>query len=213
MIYYRPTDGDPHLAPLRFRPRTCFLMTQLGGSIPPILSDIRTALKEVLLERSFSLIDADSAVTGRDFLIKIWEFIVAVPLGIAIIHEEMKPGTVANIFYELGLMQAYGKETLVIKTKDAAVPSDFVRTEYVQYGPDFQPRMRRFLDSLDDRAAYYAMVAEQVERNPLLAVDFLRRAFLLTEDKIHRDRAREVFAAAGLRGRAKNSVEMLLVDF
>lgn len=50
MIYYRPTDGDPHDTPLRFRPRTCFLMTQMGGSIPPILSEIRAALKEVLEE-------------------------------------------------------------------------------------------------------------------------------------------------------------------
>lgn len=213
MIYYRPTDGNPLVAPLRFRPRTCFLMTQMGGPIPPVLPEIRAALRDVLKERSYSLIDADSSVTGRDILLKIWEFTITVPLGIAIIHEEMRPGTIANVFYEMGLMQAYGKETLVIKTRDAVIPSDFVRTEHVSYSADFKSRMRRFLASLDERADYYAKLAGQIERDPLLAIDFLRRAYLLTENGTHRDRAREHYDTAGLNGRANNSVEALLVSF
>jgi hypothetical protein len=188
-------------------------MTQLGGAIPPILVEIRAALAEVLNHERFELVDADSLVTGRDFLLKIWEIIVTVPLGIAILHEDMKATTIANVFYELGLMQAYGKETLVIKTATSAVPSDFVRTEYVQYGPDFHARMKRFFRSLDERAEYYVLMADQVERNPLLAIDYLRRAYLLSGDTALKDRAKAAFDAAKLSGRAKNSVEMLLVDF
>lgn len=213
MIYYRPTEGDPLTTPIRKRPRTCFLMTQLGGSIPPVLTEIRSALSAVLKKNGYDLVDADSLTTGRDFLLKIWEMIVAVPLGIAIIHEEMKATTIANVFYELGLMQAYGKETLVIKTKDATVPSDFVRTEYVQYGPDFRTRMKKFLRSLEERAAYYQLVADQVEKNPLLAIDYLRRAYLLTGADHLKEDARQIFKAADLSDRAKNSVEMLLIDF
>jgi hypothetical protein len=125
----------------------------------------------------------------------------------------MKPSTIANVFYELGLMQAYGKETLVIKTASTVVPSDFVRTEYVQYGPDFHARIGRFFRSLDERAEYYALMADQVEKNPLLAIDYLRRAYLLTGDNALKDQAKAVFGTARLSGRAKNSVEMLLVDF
>jgi hypothetical protein len=213
MIYYRPTDGDPHDAPFTFRPRTCFLMTQMGGAIPPVLPEIRTALDEVLKEGSFALIDSDSAVTGRDILLKIWECIITVPLGIAIIHEEMGPSTIANVFYELGLMQAYGKETLVIKTPDAIVPSDFVRTDHVTYSADFKQRIRTFLGALDERAGFYAAMADQVERNPLLSIDFLKRAYLLTANAAHRKRAHEHFASAGLKRRANNSVETLLVNF
>ena len=106
MIYYRPTEGDPLTARLRKRPRACFLMTQLGGPIPPILTEIRTALTEVVQRERFELIDADSLVTGR-----------------------------------------------------------------------------------------------------------LRRAYLLTGDEALKDRARATFDAAGLSERAKNSVEMLLIDF
>jgi len=213
MIYYSLIDGDPRVTPLRLRPRTCFLMTQLGSPVPPAVVEIRSALEEVLREQSYTLIDSDSSVTGRDFLLKIWEFIIAVPIGIAIVHEDMRPGTIANIFYELGLMQAYGKETLIIKTPGASIPSDFVRTEYVQYGADFEPRLQRYLASLRERATYYATVAEQIDRNPLLAIDFLRRAYLLTSEARLRGRARELFAHARIRGRAKNSVETLLVNF
>jgi hypothetical protein len=213
MIYYSPIDGDPRVTPLRFRPRTCFLMTQLGSPVPPAVLEIRSALKEVLREQSYTLVDSDSSVTGRDFLLKIWEFIIAVPVGIAVVHEDMRTGTIANIFYELGLMQAYGKETLIIKTPGASIPSDFVRTEYVEYGTDFKPRVRRYLTSLRERATYYATVAEQIDRNPLLAIDFLRRAYLLTSEPRLQGRAREFFDEARIRGRAKNSVETMLVNF
>lgn len=213
MIFYSPLDGDPHVAPPRFRPCTCFLMTQLGGGVPPVVAEIREALEEVLREHTYTLVDADSSVTGRDFLLKIWEFIISVPVGIAIIHEDMRPGTIANIFYEIGLVQAYGKETLVIKSPGATIPSDFVRTEYLEYGTDFKPRLRQFLTSLRERARYYTSVAEQTDRNPLLAIDLLRRAYLLTSEVRLRARAQEFFDQARIRGRAKNSVEMLLVNF
>jgi hypothetical protein len=169
VIYYRPTDGDPLTTPVRTRPRTCFLMTQLGGPVPPILAEIRSALLAALNEHGYRLVDADSLVTGKDFLLKIFEMIVAVPLGIAIIHEQMRPGTLANVFYELGMMQAYGKETLVIRTDG--------------------------------------------ENNPLLAIDYLRRAYLLTGKRSLKRQATRIFDDAQLSNRAKNSVETLLIGF
>lgn len=53
---------------------------------------------------------------------------MGVPLGIAFIHHEMTAKTLSNIFYEVGMLHAYGKECLIIKTQGTEVPSDFVRT-------------------------------------------------------------------------------------
>lgn len=188
-------------------------MSQLGDSLPDMAVRIRGDLDHVLSDQGFGVIDAESVVTGRDFLIKIWDLLLSVPVGIAIVHSQMPAETLSNVFYELGMMQAYGKETLLVKERTASVPSDLVRTEYVDYDDRFESRLVAFLEDLKERAAYYAFVADQVERNPLLAIDYLRRAFLLTGDPDLRERARDIVAASGIEARASNSVEMLLAAF
>ncbi len=112
MILYELTNGDPYTRKVTYRPRTCFLMTQLGGKIPPEVDNIRRDLGHVLATRDFKLIDANSTITGRDFLAKIWHMIVAVPLAVAVVHKEMKQKTLWNVYYEVGVAQALGKETI-----------------------------------------------------------------------------------------------------
>lgn len=213
MILYRPTDSDITHARINYRPRTCFIMTQLGKPIPKEIIDIRKNLTALIAKYDIKEIDAGSKVTGRDFLLKIWEMIISVPLGIAIIHENMTAQTLSNIFYEIGMLQAYGKETLVIKTKKSKVPSDFIRTEYIEYSEDFNRKINSFLDYFFEMPIFFETASEQVEKNPLLTIDYLRRAFLITGNEEYRLKAKEVFKNSGIIGRAKNSVEMLLVDF
>ncbi len=188
-------------------------MTQLGEPLPSELNYLRTDTEAVLTAEGYETIDANSFTTGRDFLLKIWEMILSVPMGIALIHEDMRPSAIGNVFYELGLMQAYGKETLVVKTEAATIPSDFVRTEYIETGRRFRNELRQFLDGLSERAQYYANLAAIVENNPLLSLDYLRRAHLLSGDESYRTEAKTIFDSAALADRAKNSVEMLLVSF
>jgi len=120
---------------------------------------------------------------------------------------------VGTEIYELGWMQAYGRETLVIRAGDVPIPSDFVRTQYVPYNNQFARRLRSFLARLGRQAEYHAKISAQVERNPLLAIDYLRRAYLLSGDEAHRRSVEEIAASAGFEDRAKNSVEMMLMNF
>ena len=89
MIFYRPTDGDPYTTAIKYRPRTCFLMTQLGEPHAEVVA-IRAHILDILSTFDIKLIDADSKVTGKDFLLKIWSLLLAVPLGVAVIHEKMR---------------------------------------------------------------------------------------------------------------------------
>lgn len=188
-------------------------MTQLGKPKLPEIESIRSSLKRILSKHRIKLIDAQSVVTGKDFLMKIWKLVLGVPLGIAIIHREMPPQTLSNIFYELGMMHAYGKETLIIKTKGTRIPSDFVRTEYIEANSGFEKKLAGFLETFKGLSDYYESVSDQLENNPLLAIDYLRRAYLISENNALRIKARDIFQNAGLKGRAKNSVEMLLINF
>lgn len=213
MILYRPTDGDVQTTPTPIRPRTCFVMTKLGQPIPPTCLEIRQQVESILTENKFGCIDANSATTGRDFLHKIWELIVSVPMGIAIIYKGMPTRTMSNIFYELGWMHALGKETLLVKASGATIPSDFVRTEYVVYGPNFRADIQKFIRTVEERVEYLTTLAELLENNPILAIDYYRRAYLLSGDAELKERALKVIADWGLGRRAPNSVEMLLAGF
>lgn len=213
MLFYNPTNCECLTEQVDYKPRTCFLMTKLGDGVSKELSAVRKQLESSLDEYGFRLVDAESRVTGRDFLEKIWRMILEVPVGIVIIDSDMSEKTYANIFYELGIMQAYGKETLVIKTMEAAIPSDFLRTEYIPFNESFESRIEKYLKNLEQLAEYYEKLADQLEKNPLLSLDYMRRAYLLSGDSSIRERARETLTELRLSERAKNSVEMLHASF
>jgi len=188
-------------------------MTRLKKPIPTEIEVIRNHLKDLLDNQGISEIDAGKRVTGRDLLMKIWGIIITVPMGIAIISENVSRTTLANIYYEIGLLQAYGKETLLIKTKKTKVPTNFVGTEFVTYDEEFEEHMDNFFQTLFELPEHYAKMAANLENDPLLSIDYLRRAYLISSDDSYRQKANDVFQTASLKGRAKNSIEMLLMSF
>jgi len=66
---------------------------------------------------------------------------------------------------------------------------------------------------LSDTASYYEILGDNLENNPVLALDYYRRAFLLSNNAILKNKARELLAGDGLENRAKNSVELLIATF
>lgn len=213
MIIYSPLDGDAITNSVTSNPRYCFLMTRLGKSIPPEVKEIRAAVIAVCNTFDYSVIDASARVTGRDFLLKIWRQIASVPLAVGVVHEAIPPTSQANIYYELGVAQALGKETVIIKSADADVPSDFIRSEYIVFDENFSANFASYFDSTIEQAEHYEIVADQLDRNPILAIDYLKRAFLITGDERLRTKAQTVVGKAGLEQRASNSVEMLAAAF
>lgn len=193
MLLYHPLDGDIYAKKIEYKPRTCFVMTKIGRPIPREIKNIRITLKKYLKIGGIKEIDADSSITGRDFLVKIWESIISVPLGIAIISSELSTETLENIFYEIGLFQALGKETLIIKTENSTIPSDFKRTEYIEYGSDFKTRINKYIKTFFQQADHYHTVADQLGSDPLIAIDYLKRAYLIDKKRHHKKEAREIF--------------------
>ena len=62
-------------------------------------------------------------------------------------------------------------------------------------------------------ADHYELVADQLEKNPVLAIDYLKRAFLISGDVRLREKAGAFVEDAVLHNRAKNSVELLAAAF
>lgn len=176
-----------------YSPRTCFIMTQLGGTLPNSLIEIRDVLAIELKKRNLLELDAGSQVTGKDFLNKIWKMILSVPMGIAIVTKEMSLSTISNIFYEVGVLSALGKEIIVIKTKEFPIPSDFIRTEYIEFDNHFKEKINNFFNQVFELAEHYDIMAECLENNPNLSIDYWRRAYLITGKQIFLKKARAFF--------------------
>lgn len=192
MIYYNH-DREVITDLISFQPRTCFIMTQLGLPLPVKLETIRTDLCEELSKRQFFVLDANSTIKGKDFLSKIWRQVLGVPMGIAIVTEEMKLSTISNIFYEVGVLNALGKETIVIKSKEFSIPSDFIRTEYIEYDNQFKQKINIFLDEIDKLAEHYDLMGDSLEANPVLTIDYYKRAYLINGDPIYFNKVKEIF--------------------
>lgn len=168
-------------------------MTKLGKPLPAGIQRMRRTFEKYAKQNKIKIIDANSVTTGKDFLLKIYDLAASVPLGVAIISEELPIPTMCNIYYEIGLLQALGKETLVIKSKSCPIPSDFVRTEYIEYGRTAGRKIDSFFSTYFELADYYAQMAEELKQNPALAIDYFRRAFLISGKKTYRNAAKNVF--------------------
>lgn len=212
MILYRP-DGLPFETSLISKPRHCFLVTRLGSPMSDEAIKMRKSITKVCLKKKYTIIDAGAEVTGRDFLLKIWKFIASTPLSVGICHDEFPIETIKNIYYELGIARAMGKETIIVKSTKSKNPSDLARDEYIEFTSKFDGEFSKYLDHLDEQAKYYETMAEQLENNPLLSLDYIKRAYLITGDVKLRRMAKSLIKKAKLEGRAKNSVEMLAVQF
>jgi len=213
MIIYNPSDGDAFTTSIKSAPRHCFLMTRLGKPVPKMVKDIGREVQSCCRKSKYVVIDAGTRITGRDFLIKIWKMIASSPVAVGVVHETIPAITQANIFYELGVAQALGKETLIVKSPKAKVPSDFIRTEYITYNAGFARNFSKYLADLEDQAEHYEIVADQLDRNPVLAIDYLKRAYLITGENRLKNKAKSVIQDAGLQDRAANSVELLAASF
>ncbi len=182
MIPYDPITGDVWSNAVSNKPRTCFLMTELGQNVSSGAQEVRNVVEQCLASQHFSVTDASKVTTGRDFLIKIWSIILSVPLGIAIVCEDMRASTLENIYFELGVMQALGKETVMVKVGNIECATDLIRTEYIE-APDLSIKIERFLTTCIEQAEHYEILGKELKaRNPLLALDYMKRAFMITDD-------------------------------
>jgi hypothetical protein len=186
-------------------------MTQLGGELSPEVIKILDTLRNILIQRNFILMDATSIVTGKDFLSKIWEIILSVPMGIAILSNEMKLGTISNIFYELGILNALGKETIIVKTNDFEIPSDFIRTEYIVYDNNFAKKINKFIDETLELAVHYEIMGDNLDKNPNLAIDYYRRAYLITGNTKYLRKVKYIFNKNTFDEQSTHFIKSLLV--
>jgi hypothetical protein len=116
----------------------------------------------------------------------------------------------ANITLELGFAAMCGKPLIIVKSKEAKAPSDFTRTDWIEFDPDHEGRFRgklhQALDTIEEAGAFQdfllqtAMEAKSIDC--AVALERANKAFLLTSDGSLIDKAEQI--AERLQGAGAN---------
>lgn len=175
------------LPPRALFPRHAFIMRQLGK--PPALDqDMHEMVAAACKAHGFGVKDASTSTGSKDFLERILGLIRGTGVTIAIFSHETRTTALANIALELGFAAMCGKPLIIIKSKEAAAPSDLTRTDWIEYDPEkkqaFKKKLRLAFEQADELAEYEEMLLDvALEASaPDCAIAFERanKAFLLS---------------------------------
>ena len=169
--------------------RRAFVIMPFTDEFRPVYEDV---IRRAAVEADWESLRIDESVETGTIASQYIREIFSADLVVA---EVSAPNP--NVFYELGLLHALGKETLIVKPPGVEVPSDFVRTEYIDYDRKAAPKLRRYLDQMFLQAGHYETMADQLGGNPGLAIDYLKRAYLITGNRRLLDRATALFTELG----------------
>jgi hypothetical protein len=189
-LVFSPLSEDIlSVSPKRLFPGHAFVMRQIGNP-PPTDARMAQIVAEVFAERGVPTKDADASTGGPDFLERILGLIRATGFTVAIFSHETRPNAMANITLELGFAAMCGKPYIIAKSKLAAAPSDFTRTDWVDYDE------HQSLDTIDDAGPFAEWTLDTAlsvrSVDCAYALERAIKAFLLTGDERVLDKVEEV---------------------
>jgi hypothetical protein len=164
-------------------------MRQLGDP-PPIDVAMATAVERLFRNRGFQVIDADGSTGGKDYLERIFSLIRGTGFTVAIFSHETRPTAMANIALELGFAAMCGKPLVIVKSPEAAAPSDLKRTDWIEFNSRrrtaFDRKINQALDEIERLCSWEddLLQASLDARSPDCAVALERsnKGFLLSSD-------------------------------
>lgn len=163
LIFSPLSDEAISHPPQALFPKHAFIMRQIGD--PPGIDRLMTeATIRLLANRGFGFKDADASTGSKDFVERILGLIRGTAITIAIFSGETRPTALANIMLELGFAAMCGKPLMIVKSKDAAAPSDLARTDWINFDPtdipEFDRKVGQAIDQIEKLAEFEEMILD-----------------------------------------------------
>jgi hypothetical protein len=111
-------------------PNLCFVLMPISGDFTPLYED---HLKKIIRKQSMTCVRADEVVSVGSITKDIWEKICSARFLVADLT-----GRNANVFYEVGLAHALGKDVILLTRSMNDVPFDLKSLRCIVY--EFTPR-------------------------------------------------------------------------
>ena len=179
-----PNSGDECAHLSQPHPRSVLLMIGTPRN-NGTLSAIESAVIGVFESEGYNVEIARNVARGSNILCKICELIQSIPIGVVVFTKDLEPKTVANIFYEAGLMHTLGKEVVFVGF-DVRRPSDLDGIEWIHASDteELERRLRERLEGMPERAADYNTLGEHHKdvENYEKAAEYFMKAVLLSGD-------------------------------
>ena len=162
-------------------------MRQLGN--PPTLDlAMNTEVVRFFEQRGYRSVDADDTTGSKDYLERILGLIRGTGFTVAIFSHETRPTAMANIALELGFAAMCGKPLVIVKSPEAAAPSDLKRTDWIEYRVEdlsgFRRKLGQALDEIEDLCNWERdlLQASLAARSPdcAIALERANKGFLLS---------------------------------
>lgn len=123
---------------------------------------LRADIKKTFAESGYHLINAMERMGSDDNYCKICEQILSSAFGVALITKYTPPPSLYNIYLEIGLMRAFGKEVLILTPDRTLIASDLEGKGVFPYidENDLKPGIRDWIDQIPTRIEDYNTFAE-----------------------------------------------------
>ena len=158
-----------------------------------VIRRISTELKR----QGFDYVDGCSLVELGGAVCKICYTMQGCAIGIGFYHPDIQIDAVSNIFWEMGMLQGWGRPALLVATKKEDLPSDFTG-EFCIFYEDNNRYIRKFKDliiAFQDRENYYAdMLADEAIKTADYekAIKYYQEAYLISGNRQILNRMRKL---------------------
>lgn len=164
-LVYSPINGDEWKEPFELYPKHGFMMLQSGGSLTENDAFMQKSILEASQKAGFNIKTATDVRRTGDFLQKITKLIMGCGFGVAVFSKETPPRTLGNVFFEVGYCLALGKPVVfVVSGGREAVPSDFVRSEWINFDPldvgQFHADLDAAMNGLKEQSEFFQLLAD-----------------------------------------------------
>jgi hypothetical protein len=159
---------------------------------------LRTSIKKTFVDSGFHLINAMERVGSDDVYCKICEQILSSAFGVALITKYTPPPSLYNIYLEIGLMRAFGKEVLILTPDRSLIASDLEGKGVLPYTNenDLEHGIHTWIDQIPARIQDYNTFAEiylKESKDYEKFFDYSRKAIMFGDFDLPVRRLDEVF--------------------
>lgn len=179
-----PLSYDECSKRILLRPKTAFLMTPSKSKRSTKLKAVISRVSSALKRKNIRPLDGCTLLDIGDTVCNICSTMQGCAMSIGFYNPQVPADALSNIFWEMGMVQGWGRPVLLVANRKEDLPSDFTRDRCFFYETDLHyiKNLTEIVQAIKDREQYYvnilaneAIQSADYER----AIKYYQEAFLI----------------------------------